>query len=175
MSLHNYMGEYFLQKIQYSLTLAILLTVSIYFFVYYDSDTRIPQSDLYVFMGLIIFVLVLNIITFAYHVKNTVDRKKKDFREKSFDSSETIMKWIQHVSVIGILIVLFSFSAKYSKGGSVPKKTSLALAILSAVGFVLTMTVFVWSFYGTSSRQKKQASKEISKTPTISDQIGSVA
>jgi protein-S-isoprenylcysteine O-methyltransferase Ste14 len=171
MSLHNYMGEYFLQKIQYSFTLAILLTISIYFFVYHDSSVRIPQRDLYIFMGIILFVLILNIITFSLHVRNTVERKKKDIATGSSGSGETIMKWIQHVAVIGILIVVFSFSAKYSKGSSVPKNTSLTLAILSLVGVLLTLIVFVWSFYGTNSRQIKQGEKYFSRKLTDSEKI----
>lgn len=173
MSLNNYMGEYFLQKIQYSFTLAILLTITIYFFVYHDSSIRIPQSDLYIFMGLILFVLILNIITFVYHVRNTVERKRMEVTGGSSGSVETIMKWVQHVLVIGILIVVFSFSAKYSKGGSVPKNTSLAIAILALFGFVLTLIVFIWSFYGTKSRQKKQYNKQFSERPTASAQIRS--
>jgi len=165
------MGEYFLQKIQYSFTLAILLTISIYFFVYHDSSVRIPQKDLYIFMGIILFVLILNIITFSLHVRNTVERKKKEVTTGSSGSSETIMKWVQHVAVIGILIVVFSFSAKYSKGGSVPKNTSLSLAIISLVGVVLTLIVFIWSFYGTNSRQKGKYEKSFSRKPTDSEKI----
>ena len=177
MSLHNYMGEYFLQKIQYSFTLAILLTIAIYFFVYHDSSVRIPQTDLYVFMGLTLFVLILNIITFIFHVRNTVTRKREDVKTGNLDRggswffNETGWKWAQHIIVIGILIVVFSFSAKYSKGGSIPKNTALALAILSIFGFVLTMVVFIWSFYGTSSRQKRQSDIEIGKKETMSDKI----
>ena len=171
------MGEYFLQKIQYSFTLAILLTISIYFFVYHDSSIRIPQSDMYTFMGIIIFVLILNIITLAYHVRNTVERKEKDKLERNprvnWFFNETVWKWIQHVTAIVILLVIFSFSAKYSKGGTVPKETSLALAIISLMGFVLTLIVFIWSFYGTNSRQKEQDSSILNSRTTPSDMIKS--
>jgi len=172
----RHLVEYFLLKLDHLYILSILLTVSIFFFMY-RSDEKIPQDYLIVFIILGAIGVVFSAGTGIHHwIKNGV-RKKDNFNVKSTvtgesDIVETWLKRSQFILVSIFLLALVIICAMKLNSGNIPKSMTYGLAIPSIIIFTYTLFVFVYSFYYVAARSYKvgieqQATQRI-RTPEAS-------
>jgi hypothetical protein len=155
----RHLVEYFLLKLDHLYILSILLTVSIFFFMY-RSDEKIPQDYLIVFIILGAIGVVFSAGTGIHHwIKNGV-RKKDNFNVKSTvtgesDIVETWLKRSQFILVSIFLLALVIICAMKLNSGNIPKSMTYGLAIPSIIIFTYTLFVFVYSFYYVAARSYK--------------------
>jgi len=156
----KYLIEYFLLKLQHVYTLSVLITISVYFFMY-RSGEKIPQDYLIVFIVLVIIGVVFSLFAGIHHWLKNGDRKKdleNNFADADDQKSDLIETWLKRSQFIIVSVFFLATSIICIiklNASTFPSSMSYGLAIPSLFIFLYTLFVFVWSFYYTSERSFK--------------------
>lgn len=155
-SLRNskYLTEYFFLKFQHLYTVALLLTIFIFFILYLDSE-KVPQEYLEIFIGLGALGIVLPFITFIWHYKNTKQRNiaSRDARDiEKQDHIEYVLKIIQHSATFITFLFTVIICGVYLNGKAMPRGISIGVIVISFITLLFTIIVFGHSFYNVAKR-----------------------
>ena len=156
--------EYFLLKLDHLYILSILLTISIFFFMY-RTDEKIPQDYLVVLIVLAAIGAVLSAGTGIHHWLKNSSRRKETLNVKQVvtgesDILETWLKRSQFILVSAFLIAVVVICSVKLNSGNLPKSITYGIAIPSTLLFVYTLGVFIYSFYYVSARSYKVGIEE---------------
>jgi magnesium-transporting ATPase (P-type) len=151
----KHLVEYFLLKIDHLYVLGLLLTISIFFFLYREGE-KIPQTYLIEILVLGIIGIVLCAGVGIHHwIKNR--SREKDLTtvgnlDPKSDSIETYLKMSQFIiTIIFLLAVVIICAIKINKG-NISKSLTYGIAIPSLTIFLFTLFVFIYSFYSVAER-----------------------
>ena len=155
-SLRNskYLTEYFFLKFQHLYTVALLLTIFIFFVLYLDSE-KVPQEYLEIFIGLGALGIILPFITFIWHYKNTKQRNiaSRDARDvENQDHIEYVLKIVQHCATFITFLFTVIICGVYLNGKSMPKGISIGIVVISFLTLLFTLIIFGYSFYSVAKR-----------------------
>lgn len=156
----KYLLEYFLLHLEHVYTLAVLITISIYFFIF-RSGEKIPQDYLIVFIVICVIGFLIVLATGVYHWINNGERKKdlkNNFADSDDQKSDLIETWLKRTQFILVSLFLFTTAViciVKLNSATFPSSISYGLAIPSLFIFLYTLFVFIWSFYYTSERSYK--------------------
>lgn len=155
-SLRNskYLTEYFFLKFQHLYTVALLLTIFIFFVLYLDSE-KVPQEYLEIFIGLGALGIILPFITFIWHYKNTKQRNiaSRDARDvENQDHIEYVLKIVQHCATFITFLFTVIICGVYLNGKVMSRGISIGIVVISFITLLFTLIVFGYSFYGVSKR-----------------------
>jgi hypothetical protein len=163
-SYSKHLVEYFLLKLDHLYILSILLTISIFFFMY-RTDEKIPQDYLVVLIVLAAIGAVLSAGTGIHHWLKNSSRRKETLNVKQVvtgesDILETWLKRSQFILVSAFLIAVVVICSVKLNSGNLPKSITYGIAIPSTLLFVYTLGVFIYSFYYVSARSYKVGIEE---------------
>ena len=163
-SYSKHLIEYFLLKINHLYILSILLTISIFFFMY-RSDEKIPQDYLVTLIVLVAIGAVLSAGTGIHHWLKNGSRRKETLNVKQVvtgesDIVETWLKRSQFIVVSGFLIAVVIICGIKLNSGNIPKSITYGIAVPSTLLFVYTLGVFIYSFYYVAARSYKVGIEE---------------
>jgi len=151
----KHLVEYFLLKIDHLYVLGLLLTISIFFFLY-RGDEKLPQTYLIEILVLGIIGIVLCAGVGIHHwIKNR--SREKDLTtvgnlDPKSDSIETYLKMSQFIiTIIFLLAVVIICAIKLNKG-NISKSLTYGIAFPSLFIFLFTLFVFIYSFYSVAER-----------------------
>ena len=151
----KHLVEYFLLKIDHLYILGLLLTISIFFFLYRGQE-KLPQTYLIEIIVLGIIGIVLCTGVGIHHwIKNR--SREKDLSnvgnlDPKSDIIETYLKMSQFIITgIFLLSVVVICAVKLNKG-DIPSSISYGIAVPSLLIFLFTLFVFIYSFYYVAER-----------------------
>ncbi len=156
-SYQKHLVEYFLLKLDHLYILSVLLTASIFFFMY-RSDEKIPQDYLIVFIVLGTIGIILTVGVAVHHWMKNGSRNKtlsNATYSQNKDLGETWLKRSQFIITSFFLVSLVIISAIKLNAGNISKEMTYGLAVTSLIIFAYTFFVFVYSFYYVSVRSHK--------------------
>ena len=156
-SYQKHLVEYFLLKLNHIYTLSILLTASIFFFMY-RSNEKIPQDYLIVFIILGTIGVILSLGVGVHHWLKNGSRNKtlsNATYSQNQDLGETWLKRSQFIITSLFLFTLVIISAVKLNNGNITKEITYGIAVTSFIIFAYTLFVFVYSFYYVAERSHK--------------------
>jgi len=151
----KHLVEYFLLKLDHLYILALLLSISIFFFMYRGNE-KLPQTYLVEFIVLGIIGIVLSCgIGIQHWLKNSSRQKDTSTVGDLDPKSEIVETWLkrsQFIIASVFLLAVVIVSAVTLNKSSMSTSISYGIAIPSLFIFCFTLFVFVYSFYFVAER-----------------------
>lgn len=151
----KHLVEYFLLKIDHLYILALLLSITIFFFMYRKNE-KLPQTYLVEFIVLGIIGIVLSSgIGIQHWIKNTSRKKDSSTVGDLSGTTDIVETWLKRsqfiVTGIFLLAVVIISAIKLNKG-NISLSISYGIAVTSLCIFSYTLFVFIYSFYYIAER-----------------------